>query len=66
MRRVVGFVLVALGVAVLALGVVSKPVLYDRLATVQLDQKAAVTGAIIGRWVNVSQSAKFTLDSGLP
>jgi hypothetical protein len=38
MRRVVGFVLVALGVAVLALGALSKPVLYDRLATVPLDQ----------------------------
>jgi hypothetical protein len=38
MRRVMGFVLVALGVAVLALGVMAKPVLYDRLATVQLDQ----------------------------
>lgn len=51
MRRVVGFVLVALGVAVLAVGALSKPVIYDRLATVKLDQRS--TSVSVGSSVDV-------------
>jgi hypothetical protein len=40
MRRVLGFVLVTLGVAVLLLGALARPVLYHQLATVALDQKS--------------------------
>ncbi len=40
MRRVLGFVLATIGVALLVIGVVSKPVIYDGLATVRLDQSS--------------------------
>jgi hypothetical protein len=40
MRRVVGSVALVLGVLLLGLGIVAKPVLYDRLATVKLDQRS--------------------------
>ena len=38
MRRVLGAVLLAFGVALVVLGALSRPVLYDQLATVSLDQ----------------------------
>ncbi|GAB3595031.1 DUF3068 domain-containing protein [Angustibacter peucedani] len=40
MRRVLGFVIATIGVAVLVIGALARPVLYDRLATVKLDQKS--------------------------
>jgi len=40
MRRVLGFVLATLGVALLVLGVLSPTVLYPKLATVPLDQQS--------------------------
>ncbi len=38
MRRGLGFVLLLLGAFALLLGILAKPVIYDRLATVELDQ----------------------------
>jgi hypothetical protein len=40
MRRIVGSIALALGVLLLGMGIVAKPVLYDRLATVKLDQRS--------------------------
>lgn len=40
LRRVIGGISLGLGVALLVLGVLARPVLYDRLATVSLDQKS--------------------------
>ena len=40
MRRIIGFVLATIGVAVLLIGALARPVLYDRLATVKLDQRS--------------------------
>src|SRR5689334_9256538 len=40
MRRVLGSVATVLGVLLLGIGIVAKPVLYDRLATVKLDQRS--------------------------
>jgi hypothetical protein len=39
-RRVLGAVLLVLGVALVVLGALARPVLYDRLATVSLDQRS--------------------------
>ena len=40
MRRVLGSVATVLGVLLLGIGILAKPVLYDRLATVKLDQRS--------------------------
>lgn len=40
MRRLIGGISLGLGIALLALGLLARPVLYDRLATVPLDQKS--------------------------
>ena len=40
MRRVLGAVLLVLGVVLLVVGALSRPVLYDQLATVSLDQRS--------------------------
>ena len=40
MRRIVGSIALALGVLLLGMGIAAKPVLYDRLATVKLDQRS--------------------------
>lgn len=40
MRRVLGFVIATLGVALLVFGAVVRPVVYERLATVKLDQRS--------------------------
>src|SRR5450631_574239 len=42
MRRVAGYVCLFLGGLVLMVGVLAKPVLYDKLATVPLDQKTTL------------------------
>ncbi|WP_344189225.1 DUF3068 domain-containing protein [Pedococcus aerophilus] len=43
MRRVLGSVATVLGVLLLGIGILAKPVLYDRLATVSLDQRSTST-----------------------
>lgn len=40
MRRLIGGISLGLGVALLVLGILARPVLYDRLATVSLDQRS--------------------------
>jgi hypothetical protein len=40
LRRVIGGISLGLGVALFVLGVLARPVLYDRLATVSLDQRS--------------------------
>lgn len=39
MRRVLGFIAIALGALLIGLGLMAKPFMYDRLATVPLDQR---------------------------
>ncbi len=40
MRRVIGGISLGLGVALIVLGILARPVIYDRLATVSLDQRS--------------------------
>ena len=60
MRRV-GGVLLGLGIALFVLGVLAKPVLYDRLATVPLDQKSVS----ISEGAHMSALRAYKADDGL-
>lgn len=51
MRRVLGFVAIALGALLIGLGLLARPFMYDRLATVPLDQRT--TSVSIGQNMDV-------------
>jgi Porin PorA len=56
MRRVVGYVCMFLGALVLMVGVLAKPVLYDNLAKVPLDQKTTLVS--IGEHMSALEASK--------
>ena len=56
MRRVLGFVALALGALLIGIGLLAKPFMYERLATVPLDQQT--TSVSIGQNMSVLPTAR--------